>query len=106
MHRTGHWMGMDVHDCGDYTEPGSKPRAEKDALGQTVMKKPARILRPGMVLTIEPGIYVRPAKGVPKQFWNIGIRIEDAALVTATGCELLTRGVPVRADEIEALMRG
>ena len=104
MHRTGHWMGMDVHDCGDYTEPGSKPREEKDALGQLVMKKPARILRPGMVLTIEPGIYVRPAKGVPKEFWNIGIRIEDDALVTAKGCELMTRGVPVKADEIEALM--
>jgi Xaa-Pro aminopeptidase len=59
-----------------------------------------------MVLTIEPGIYVRAAKGVPKPFWNIGIRIEDDALVTATGCELLTRGVPVTADEIEALMRG
>ena len=106
MHRTSHWMGMDVHDCGDYTEPGSKPREEKDALGQMVMKKPPRILRPGMVLTIEPGIYVRPAKGVPKEFWNIGIRIEDDALVTAKGCELLTRGVPVDADEIEALMRG
>ncbi|MES2509006.1 MAG: aminopeptidase P N-terminal domain-containing protein [Pseudomonadota bacterium] len=106
MHRTSHWMGMDVHDCGDYTEPGSKPREEKDMLGQTVMKKPSRILRPGMVLTIEPGIYVRPAKGVPKEFWNIGIRIEDDALVTATGCELLTRSVPVDADEIEALMAG
>ena len=106
MHRTGHWMGMDVHDCGDYTEPGSKPREEKDALGKMVMKKPPRILRPGMVLTIEPGIYVRPAKGVPKQFWNIGIRIEDDALITAKGCELMTRGVPVKADEIEALMRG
>jgi len=106
MHRTGHWMGMDVHDCGDYTEPGSKPREEKDALGQTVMRKPSRILRPGMVTTVEPGIYVRPAKGVPKEFWNIGIRIEDDALVTAKGCELLTRGVPVEADEIEALMRG
>ena len=106
MHRTGHWMGMDVHDCGDYTEPGSKPREEKDALGNVVMKKPPRILRPGMVLTIEPGIYVRPAKGVPKQFWNIGIRIEDDALITAKGCELMTRGVPVKADEIEALMRG
>lgn len=104
MHRTGHWMGMDVHDCGDYTEPGSKPREEQDALGQTVMRKPSRILRPGMVTTIEPGIYVRPAKGVPKEFWNIGIRIEDDALVTAKGCELLTRGVPVKADEIEALM--
>jgi len=106
MHRTGHWMGMDVHDCGDYTEPGSRPREEKDALGQTVMRKPSRILRPGMVTTVEPGIYVRPAKGVPKEFWNIGIRIEDDALVTAKGCELLTRGVPVEADEIEALMRG
>jgi Xaa-Pro aminopeptidase len=106
MHRTGHWMGMDVHDCGDYTEPGSKQREEKDALGQTVMRKPSRILRPGMVTTIEPGIYVRPGKGVPKEFWNIGIRIEDDALVTAKGCELMTRGVPVKADEIEALMRG
>ncbi|MDP1742010.1 aminopeptidase P N-terminal domain-containing protein [Polaromonas sp.] len=106
MHRTGHWMGMDVHDCGDYTEPGSKPREERDALGQTVMRKPSRILRPGMVTTIEPGIYVRPAKGVPKEFWNIGIRIEDDALVTDKGCELMTRGVPVKADEIEALMRG
>ena len=105
MHRTSHWMGMDVHDCGDYTEPGSKPREEKDALGQLVMKKPPRILRAGMVLTIEPGIYVRPAKGVPKQFWNIGIRIEDDALITAKGCELLTRGVPVNADAIEALMQ-
>ncbi|MDI1236682.1 MAG: aminopeptidase P N-terminal domain-containing protein [Polaromonas sp.] len=106
MHRTGHWMGMDVHDCGDYTEPGSRPREEKDALGQTVMRKPSRILRPGMVTTVEPGIYVRPAKGVPKEFWNIGIRIEDDALVTGKGCELLTRDVPVEADEIEALMRG
>ena len=106
MHRTGHWMGMDVHDCGDYTEPRSKATLQTDALGQQVMRKPSRILRAGMVLTIEPGIYVRPAKGVPKEFWNIGIRIEDDALVTAKGCELLTRGVPVDADEIEALMRG
>ena len=106
MHRTGHWMGMDVHDCGDYTEPGSQPQPEKDALGQMVMRKPSRILRPGMVLTIEPGLYVRPAKGVPKKFWDIGIRIEDDALVTAQGCELMTRGVPVEAGEIEALMRG
>ena len=106
MHRTGHWMGMDVHDGGDYTEPGSKPRQERDPLGEMVMKKPPRILRSGMVLTIEPGIYVRPAKGVPKEFWNIGIRIEDDALVTDKGCELMTRGVPVKADEIEALMRG
>ena len=106
MHRTGHWMGMDVHDCGDYTEPGSQPQEEKDALGQTVMRKPSRLLKAGMVLTVEPGLYVRPAKNVPKKFWDIGIRIEDDALVTAKGCELLTRGVPVKADEIEALMRG
>ena len=105
MHRTGHWMGMDVHDCGDYTEPGSKAMQERDLLGDLVMKKPPRILRPGMVLTIEPGLYVRPAKSVPKEFWNIGIRIEDDALVTTKGCELMTRGVPVTADEIEALMR-
>lgn len=106
MHRTSHWMGMDVHDCGDYSEPGSKPRPDKDAMGQPIMRKPSRILRPGMVLTIEPGIYVRPGKNVPKEFWNIGIRIEDDALVTAKGCELMTRGVPVDGDEIERLMAG
>jgi len=105
MHRTGHWMGMDVHDCGDYTEPTGKATRQTDALGQAVLRKPSRILKPGMVLTVEPGLYVRPAKGVPKEFWNIGIRIEDDALVTAKGCELLTRDVPVDGDEIEALMR-
>jgi Xaa-Pro aminopeptidase len=109
MHRTGHWLGMDVHDCGNYTEPteiGNKTE-RKDALtGETLISRPARILQPGMVLTIEPGIYVRPAEGVPEQFHNIGIRIEDDAIVTDTGCELISRGVPVDADEIEALMRG
>ena len=59
-----------------------------------------------MVLTIEPGIYVRPAPGVPEQFHNIGIRIEDDAIVTEVGCELISRGVPVGGDDIEALMRG
>ena len=58
-----------------------------------------------MVLTIEPGIYVRPAEDVPEHYWHIGIRIEDDAVVTAGECELITRGVPVKADEIEALMR-
>jgi Xaa-Pro aminopeptidase len=106
MHRTSHWMGMDVHDCGDYSEPGTKPREDKDAMGQPILRRPSRILRPGMVITIEPGLYVRPAKNVPKEFWNIGIRIEDDALVTAKGCELMTRGVPVDGDEIEALMAG
>jgi Xaa-Pro aminopeptidase len=108
MHRTSHWLGMDVHDCGSYTEPSQigQTSTRQDALtGQTIVDRPARILRPGMVLTIEPGIYVRPAEGVPEQFHNIGIRIEDDAIVTESGCELVSRGVPVDADEIEALMR-
>jgi Xaa-Pro aminopeptidase len=88
MHRTGHWLGLDVHDAGDYKERGEwKP------------------LVPGMTLTVEPGCYVRPADGVPERFWNIGVRIEDDALVTATGCEIVTSGAPKRADDIEALMR-
>jgi len=109
MHRTGHWLGMDVHDCGSYVEPSQVGQVSerKDPLsGEVILDRPSRILQPGMVLTIEPGIYVRPAPGVPEHFHNIGIRIEDDAIVTATGCELITRGVPVEADEIEALMRG
>ena len=108
MHRTGHWLGRDVHDCGAYTEPSElgQSSVRKDALtGQTIVDRPARILRPGMVLTIEPGIYVRPAPGVPEQFHHIGIRIEDDAIVTEQGCELISRGVPVEPDAIEALMR-
>ena len=108
MHRTGHWLGMDVHDCGAYTEPSEigQTSVRQDALtGDTIVNRPARILQPGMVLTIEPGIYVRPAASVPEAFHNIGIRIEDDAIVTASGCELISRGVPVAADEIEALMR-
>ncbi len=109
MHRTGHWLGMDVHDCGDYVEPSQAGQSSerKDPLsGETILDRPSRILRAGMVLTIEPGIYVRPAEGVPEQFHNIGIRIEDDAIVNEAGCELISRGVPVKADEIEALMRG
>ncbi len=108
MHRTGHWLGMDVHDCGSYVEPAEvgQASARQDPLsGETITNRPSRILRPGMVLTIEPGLYVRPAAGVPEAFWNLGIRIEDDAVVTEGGCELITRGVPVAADEIEALMR-
>lgn len=108
MHRTGHWLGMDVHDCGSYVEPGEVGQVSerKDPLsGEIIKNRPSRVLRPGMVLTIEPGIYVRPGEGVPEAFHNIGIRIEDDAIVTAQGCELITRGVPVRADEIEAVMR-
>ena len=115
MHRTGHWLGMDVHDCGNYVEPTSDqpsgneqtPATRKDPLsGEIIIDRPSRILRSGMVLTLEPGIYVRPGLGVPEQFHNIGIRIEDDAIVNDSGCELISRGVPVQADEIEALMRG
>jgi Xaa-Pro aminopeptidase len=109
MHRTSHWLGMDVHDCGSYVERVAADEAStrQDPLsGETIVNRPSRILRPGMVLTIEPGLYVRPANDVPEAFWNIGIRIEDDAIVTEGGCELITRGVPVVADEIEALMRG
>jgi Xaa-Pro aminopeptidase len=108
MHRTGLWIGMDVHDCGSYVEPSQvgEVSERKDPLsGEVIKNRPSRILRPGMALTIEPGIYVRPAEGVPEQFHHIGIRIEDDAIVTESGCELITRGVPVKADEIEALMR-
>ena len=109
MHRTGHWLGMDVHDCGSYVEPSERGQTSErqDPLsGETIKDRPSRILRPGMVLTIEPGLYVRPASGVPEAFWNLGIRIEDDAIVTREGCELITRGVPVKPDDIEALMRG
>ncbi len=109
MHRTGHWLGMDVHDCGNYVEPSQAGEVSerRDPLSNEIIKdRPARKLKAGMVLTIEPGIYVRPGEGVPEKFHNIGIRIEDDAIVTATGCELISRGVPVGADEIEALMRG
>src|SRR3954470_21598892 len=108
MHRTGHWLGMDVHDAGSYVEPGEVGQVSKRKAplsGEIIKTRPSRILQPGMVLTIEPGIYVRPGEGVPEQFHNIGIRIEDDAIVTAQGCELITRGVPVKAQEIEALMR-
>ena len=97
MHRTSHWLGMDVHDCGEYQEPG-----ERDADGN----RPWRILHPGMVLTIEPGIYVRAADDVPTAMHDIGIRIEDDVVVDAGGCEVITADVPTDPDEIEALMRG
>ena len=73
MHRTSHWLGRDVHDAGDYKDGGEWKR-----------------LAPGMVLTIEPGCYVRPADDVPPTFWNIGVRIEDDILVTRTGHEFLS----------------
>ena len=89
MHRTGHWLGLDVHDAGEYKDGDE-------------WKK----LAPGMVLTIEPGCYIRPADDVPVAFHNIGIRIEDDALVTAEGCDILTQATPKRIADIEALMAG
>ncbi|MFO1198993.1 MAG: Xaa-Pro aminopeptidase [Burkholderiaceae bacterium] len=96
MHRTGHWLGMDVHDCGEYREPGEPGSGEN---------RPWRILRPGMVVTVEPGLYVPAADDVPEALRDIGIRIEDDALVTGGGCEILTPGVPKAAADVEALMR-
>ncbi len=97
MHRTSHWLGMDVHDVGSYREPLSASTNSSE--------KPWRLLKPGMVLTIEPGLYVRPADDVDERFWNIGIRIEDDVVINDSACELISRGVPVKADEIEALMK-
>ena len=105
MHGTGHWLGLDVHDAGEYLSLDEAPVDQPDGMGSTVLKKPSRRLQPGMVVTVEPGLYVRPGEDIDERWWNIGIRIEDDALVTAEGCELLSRGVPVRADDIEALMR-
>ncbi|PHM20189.1 MAG: Xaa-Pro aminopeptidase [Curvibacter sp. PD_MW3] len=108
MHRTSHWLGMDVHDCGSYVEPSElgEVNSRHDPLsGEVIQNRPSRILRPGMVLTLEPGLYVRPSDHIPREFWNIGIRIEDDAIVTDSGCELISRDVPVDADDIEALMR-
>lgn len=87
MHRTGHWLGLDVHDAGDYGSEGNWTRLE-----------------PGMVLTVEPGLYVRAADDVPEKFRNIGIRIEDDVLVTAGGSEVITAGVPKTIGDIETLM--
>ena len=106
MHGTGHWIGRDVHDVGEYLSLAEAPFEQPDGLGGKVVKKPSRVLQPGMVVTLEPGLYVRPGDGVPERFWHIGIRIEDDAIVTANGCELISRDAPVEPDEIEALMRG
>jgi len=89
MHRTGHWLGLDVHDAGDYKRDGQW-----------------RALEPGMMLTVEPGCYIRPADSVPERYWNVGIRIEDDVLVTAAGGEVLTQAAPKTVADIEALMHG
>ena len=88
MHRTGHWLGMDVHDVGEYRINGDW-----------------RVLEPGMVITVEPGLYLGSSRRVPKEFRNIGIRIEDDVVVTKSGCDVITDSVPKQIDEIETLMQ-
>jgi Xaa-Pro aminopeptidase len=88
MHRTGHWLGLDVHDAGEYKRAGQW-----------------RALEPGMALTVEPGLYIRAAHDVPERLRNIGIRIEDDVVVTQGDCEVITAEAPKGVAEIEALMR-
>jgi Xaa-Pro aminopeptidase len=88
MHRTGHWLGMDVHDVGEYK-----------------IKDQWRKLEKGMVLTVEPGCYIRPSEDVPKEFWNIGIRIEDDVCITGKGHEILTEAAPKSISAIEEWMK-
>jgi Xaa-Pro aminopeptidase len=87
-HRTGHWLGIDVHDVGDYKVGGEW-----------------RVLEPGMALTVEPGIYIRPDPRIPKEFWNIGIRIEDDLIVTRDAPEVLTADLEKAPDAIEKLVQ-
>jgi Xaa-Pro aminopeptidase len=88
MHRVGHWLGMDVHDVGEYK-----------------VGEQWRLLEPGMVTTIEPGIYIAPGhKSVRREWWGIGIRIEDDVVVTSGEPEVLTADMPTDPDEIERLM--
>jgi Xaa-Pro aminopeptidase len=88
MHRTGHWLGLDVHDAGEYKRQGDW-----------------RALAPGMTLTVEPGLYIRAEDDIPERLRNIGIRIEDDVLVTDAGCEVITAEAPKAIADIEALMR-
>jgi Xaa-Pro aminopeptidase len=90
MHRTSHWLGLDVHDCGAYVQGGK-----------------SRVLEPGMVLTVEPGLYVAPDDETVEPRWRgIGVRIEDDVLVTAAGHEVLTAGIPKHVEELEATCQG
>lgn len=87
MHRTGHWLGMDVHDVGDYK-----------------VDDEWRLLEPGMALTIEPGLYIPAGSKCAKRWWNIGVRIEDDVVITRDGYDLLTKGLPRTTEEVEAVM--
>jgi len=89
MHKTGHWLGMDVHDVGDYK-----------------VADDWRVFEPGMVTTVEPGLYFAASlKDLPQQWWNIGIRIEDDVLVTETGHEVLTKEAPKTIEDVESVMQ-
>lgn len=87
MHRTGHWLGLDVHDVGEYRIDGNW-----------------RLLEPGMVMTVEPGLYINPERDIPKRFRGIGIRIEDDVLITKESGEVLTQAMPKQVSEIESLV--
>ena len=90
MHRTGHWLGMDVHDVGDYK-----------------IEDRWRELEPGMVLTVEPGLYIAAGeKDIDERWWNIGVRIEDDVLVTRQGHEVLSQDAPKEIEEVEAVVSG
>jgi Xaa-Pro aminopeptidase len=86
-HRTGHWLGMDVHDVGDYKVDGEW-----------------RVLEPGMVLTVEPGLYITEGSKADERWWNIGIRIEDDALVTTGAADILSSDAPKAPVDVEALV--
>jgi len=88
MHSVGHWLGMDVHDVGSYASDGN----------------PTRPLAPGMVLTVEPGLYFPPGEKTPAAYAGIGVRIEDDVLVTESGCEVLSREAPKAVDDLEAIV--
>ena len=119
MHRTGHWLGLDVHDVGEYKadeELVDQSESDQSASGQKASDKsslnniakkqdPWRPLKPGMVLTVEPGLYIAPDyEAVDSRWRGLGIRIEDDVLVTDSGCEILTESVPKSVEQIEALM--
>ncbi len=123
-HKLGHWLGLDVHDVGSYVDPSLRgaaatkqstpysglPRpigarndkSTKNKLQSTILN---RKFEPGMVLTIEPGIYLRPSKEIAREYWNIGIRIEDNILVTRTGSKNLSQAIPKDPDVLERIIQ-
>ncbi|MBI5135422.1 aminopeptidase P N-terminal domain-containing protein [Candidatus Uhrbacteria bacterium] len=119
-HKLGHWLGLDVHDVGLYTQPNvnfqfpifnfqkngpQKTKAKKYSIPNTPYPILNRPFAPGMVLTIEPGIYLRPSRDIAKEYWNIGIRIEDDILVTRTGSKNLSQAIPKDPDVLERMIQ-